>query len=427
MSEPAGDDEVAELRRRIAVLESRPKPKKHRVRSFFAVVLILIAAVLTPLGLVAAWTNSQVTDTDRYVATMAPLAGDPAIQAAITNRVTDVIMEHLPIETLLEDVAPTDRPLLDAAIKKLGGALTDGITGFVHTQVQNVVESDAFATVWVEVNRRAHAAIDKALTGQGGGAVQIKGDTVTLDLAPLIDQVKTRLVDRGLTVASKIPEVHTDFVLVKSDQISKVKTLTRLLDLAGFWVPVLAVACAVGGVLLAQRRRRAVVTAGLLMAAGAVVLGIGLTVFRTIYLDKLPASASQDAAAAIYDALVRYLRTAVRMVLALGIVAALAAWLSGSGRRAGWVRSLWSSGIGAVRQTADRIGMKLGPVGPFVHRWKAWLGWGAVCVAALVLVLWSYPTGMVVVWLAIALVGVLAVIEFLDGPGPESSDGPVAA
>jgi len=426
MADPAGEEELAALRKRIAVLESQapPPPPRHRVRSFFAVVLILVAAVLTPLGLVAAWTNSQVTDTDRYVATMAPLASDPAIQAAITNRVTEAVMKNLPVDSLLEDIAPTDRPLLDRALKQLGNTLTDGLTGFVHSQVEKVVESDEFASIWVTINRDAHAAIDKALTGEGGGAVEIKGDTVTLDLAPIIDRVRTRLVDGGLSIASKIPEVHTDFTLVKSDKIKKVQTGVRLLELAGFWLPVLAVLLAVGGVLLAGRRRRATVTVALLMAAGAGVLGIGLTVFRTVYLDKLPSGVDQDAAAAIYDTLVRYLRTAVRMVLALGVVVALAAWLTGGGRLAGRVRGLWQAGFGAVRQAAERFGMKLGPVGRFVHRWKAWLGWGAVGAAALTLVLWSYPTGMVVIWLALALLLVLAILEFLDEPGDgEAGDG----
>lgn len=267
--------------------------------------------------------------------------------------------------------------------------------------------------------------MDKALTGKGGGAVEIKGDTVTLDLAPLIDEVKTRLVDRGVGVAAKIPEVHTDITLIRSDSVKSVQTGFRLLELVGFWLPVVTLLCAVGGVLLTARRRRAVVTTAIAMAVGAGVLGIGLTVFRVIYLDKLPSGVNEDAAAAVYDALVRYLRAAVRMLLALGIVVALGAWLSGSGRRASAVRGLWQAGLGAVRDAAERLGMRLGPVGRFVHRWKAWLGWGVTCVLALVLLLWSYPTVAVVLWLALLLLLVLAILEFLDQPGePAERGGP---
>ncbi|MGW2400952.1 hypothetical protein ACWCYY_30760 [Kitasatospora sp. NPDC001664] len=415
MADPTGSTEVEELRRRLALLEERQaRPRRHRVRSAFAVLLVLLAAVLTPLSVVAAWTRAEVGDTDRYVATMAPLAEDPAIRAAVTDRVTAEVMKYLPVDTLLEQVAPADRPLLDKALGALGSTLTNGLTGFVHGQVEKVVDSDAFATVWVTVNRNAHAAVDRLLTGEGGGAVEVQGDTVTLDLAPLVDQVKSRLVAQGLGVASKIPEVHTDYVLVQSDAIPKARTAFRLLDLAGFWLPVLTVLIAAGGVLLAGRRRRALVTAALLVAGGAALLGLGLAVGRAFYLDRLPAGVSQGAAAAVFDALVHYLRTTVRAVVALGVLVALGAWLTGAGRWAGTVRRLWTAGFGAVRTTAARAGLRLGPVGRFVHRYKAWLGWTGVAAAALVLVFWSYPTGMVVFWTGFALLGGLAVLELLD-------------
>ncbi|MFJ2777396.1 MULTISPECIES: hypothetical protein [unclassified Kitasatospora] len=413
----ASADELAELRARLSAVEAHARqPPRHRTRSFFAVLLVLLACVLTPVSEVAVWTKSQVTDTDRYVATMAPLARDPAVRAAVTNRVTDEIVKYIPVDSLLDSVAPADRPQLGALLGTIGQALTSGLTGFVHTQVERVVDSDAFAGIWTEVNRTAHAAVDKMLTGEGGGAVQIKNDTVVLDLAPLIAQVKTRLVDNGLSIASKIPEIHTQFTLFQSDAIPKVRTGFRLLDLAGFWLPVLTVACAVGGVLLAERRRRAVVTVALGMAGGALLLGLGLSVFRVLYLDRLPAGVDQAAAQAVYDTLIRYLRSAVRVVITLGLLIALGAWISGAGAHAGTVRGLWRSGIGGVRHTAERGGVRLGPVGRFVHRWKGWLGWVAAAGAGLAFLLWSYPTVLVTLCLALVLLAALAVLEFLDEP-----------
>lgn len=422
--EPHDEDaaELAELRRRVSALEG-PRRTRHWWKSLLAAVLIFVACVLTPLSVVAVWANSQVRDTNRYLATVAPLAQNPAVQTAVTDRATTAIMQYIPLDSLVTNLAPADRPLLNTLLGQVGSALTDGLTGFVRGQVQKVVESDTFSTLWVNVNRTAHASLDKALTGEGGAAVQLKGDSVTLDLAPLIAQVKTRLVDNGLSIASKIPEVHTDFVLVSSDNISKVRTYLRLLELAGTWLPVAAVLLAAGGVLLALRRRRALVTTALGMAAAAMVLGIGLTAFRAIYLDRLPAGVNQAAAAAVYDALVHYLRAGVRLVLVLGVLVALGAWLTGAGRRAGTVRSLWHAGFAAVRQTAQRLGLRLGPVGRFTHRFKAWLGWAALAVVVVIFLTWTYPTGLVVLWLAVALVLALAVLEFLDDPGDAADSG----
>ncbi|MFI0962521.1 hypothetical protein ACH4S8_14130 [Streptomyces sp. NPDC021080] len=420
--------EIAELRARVAELErSRPRREHHRVRSTFAVVLVLLAALLTPLSAVAAWSSDLIGNTDRYVQTMQPLASDPDIQNAVANRVTDAVMQHVDVETLLQSVAPADRPRLTQALGPISGAITSGVKDFVHTVALKFVSSDAFATLWTELNRRAHAAVDKALTGKGGGAVKLTNDAVVIDLAPVIDQVKQALVNQGLGVAAKIPQVHTNFTVMTSDSIGKAKRLYRLLELVGFWLPVLALLLAAGGVLLAVRRRRALITAALLVAGGAAVLGIALWIFREIYLDGLPANVSQPAAASIYDTLVRYLRTSVRLVITLGIIVALAAWLTGSGRAARRVNAAWTGGIGAVRTAT---GAELGAVGAWVHRVKTWLNWTVVAVAAVILLVWNYPTAAVTIWIAVLALLALAIVEFLDDDGTPhligSDGGPTA-
>ena len=81
---------------------------------------------------------------------------------------------------------------------------------------------------------------DKVYLGVQAGAAGNNRVTVNLDLAPVIDRAKQALVADGVVVAERIPEIHTSYVLVKSDQVDDVRTLVRLLSLAGYWVPVLA-------------------------------------------------------------------------------------------------------------------------------------------------------------------------------------------
>ncbi|WP_329021382.1 hypothetical protein [Streptomyces sp. NBC_00690] len=415
-----GGTELEHLRARVAALEtSAPGPAHHRVRSFFSALLIVIGCVLAPLGAVAAWSSDEVGNTDRYVDTVAPLASDADVQNAVADRVTDAVMEHIDLNSLLEGVAPADRPLLTKALGKLGDSLESALRSFVHDKSQEVVASDTFKTVWVDANRKVHDAVDKALTGSGGGAVELTDDSVRIDLGPIVDEVKQRLVSDGLTVAGRIPEVNAEFTVFKSEDIGKVKTGFRLLQIAGFWLPVLALLLVVVGVLLAVRRRRALVAAALGVAFALLLLGLGLTGFRAVYLDALPSEVSQPAAGSVYDAMVRYLRTTVRMVVTLGIVVALAAWLTGPGRWAALVRQVWHSGLGAVRTTIARAGLHTGPVGPWVRRYRRWIVWVLVAGAVLAYVLWSYPTAWVVVGLALALLFALAVVELVAGePGP---------
>ncbi|MFJ3769145.1 hypothetical protein ACIPQJ_27700 [Streptomyces sp. NPDC090082] len=431
MSEAAGDhgDELSVLRARVAALEAdrtTARPPHHRVRSFFAALLIVIGCVLVPLGIVASWTSSIVGDTDRYVQTVAPLADDPDVQAAVADRVTDAVMQHIDLTSLLEGVAPDQRPLAAKALGKLGGSLESAVKSFVHERAQDVVASSAFETIWTDANRAIHTSLDRALTGSDDGAVKIETDTVTIDLAPVIDRVKQRLVDSGLDVAAKIPEIHTNFTVVKSDDIGKVKTGFALLQALGVWLPVIAVLLVVGGVLLAVHRRRTLVAAALGVAFAAIVLGVALTVFRTVYLNALPADVSPAAAGSVYDTLIRFLRTSVRVYATLGVILALAAWLSGPSRPAVLVRGLWHSGLTAARDTADHAGMRLGPVGPFVGRHRVWITWILVAGAVAAVVFWPYPTAWVVVVVVLLLLLVLAVVSFLaeEPAGGTAEDTP---
>ena len=51
---------------------------RQRWRTPVAVLLILVGCLLAPLSVLAIWAKNQVTNTDRYVATVTPLASDPA-------------------------------------------------------------------------------------------------------------------------------------------------------------------------------------------------------------------------------------------------------------------------------------------------------------------------------------------------------------
>ncbi|MFF2008494.1 hypothetical protein ACFVWY_05385 [Streptomyces sp. NPDC058195] len=411
--EPSRDDaELAALRARVAALEAGGgRWHLPRARSFLAVLAVLVATLLTPLGIVSTWAKNQIGDTGNYVAMMAPLASDPDVRTAVTDRVTGVVMQHLKVKDLLADVAPEDRPALDRALSKLSGPLTTGVTEFVHATVERFVSSDAFAEIWTDLNRASQSAVVKALSGSKEGAVQITGDTVTVDLAPVIDRVKQRLVDRGLKAAAKLPDVHTDFTVLTAPSVGKATMWFRALQLIGLWLAPVTLALAASGVLLAVRRRRALVATALAMAAGAVVLGLALWLGRAFYLDSLPSEVSRPAAGAVFDALAGPMRVLVRLVVTLGIVVAVAAWLTGTGRAAARVTAMWSGGIGAAREAAGFTG---GPAGQWVHRARRPLNWTVVAVAAAVLVVWDRPTGLVTVWIAVCALFALAVVEFLD-------------
>ncbi|MGR8009366.1 hypothetical protein [Streptomyces hypolithicus] len=275
------------------------------MRSYLSAVLIVLVAVLVPMSAVAVWADREIGDTGRYVAAMAPLAEDPAVQNAVARRVTDEVTQEIDL-----------------------GPLQEGATQLIGEAVVSFTGTDAFQQTWNTVNRATHAAFKDALNDGSG-------NKVTLDLAPVAEEVKQQLVADGVPFADQIPVEPTEVTVLESDRLGTWREIYRLLQLGGFWLPVATLVAAVGAILLALRRLGALAWLGVAVAVGAVLLLITVVAGRGITLDDLPPDLDRAAAGAVYDALTSPLRTAAWVVLAAGAVLAVGAWLTGRLRRRG--------------------------------------------------------------------------------------------
>jgi hypothetical protein len=427
--------EVASLRSQVRQAGREAAPGgRQRWRTIVAVLLIVVGCVLAPLGVVAIWARNQVTNTDRYVATVAPLAEDPAIQQAITDQITNQVFTYIDVRGLTTQAvdALSQRGSLPPRVADQLQALTvpiaNGLQSFTRSQVAKIVQGQAFADAWVQANRAAHQELVKALTGEGGGAITVENDTVSINLAAFIQTVKQQLTAAGFTLAERIPTVNASFTVFRSADVARVQRGFNLLNTLGVWLPVIALVLLVLGVYVAKDHRRALVGAALGVAAGMVLLALGLAVFRSIYLDGVPASVlPHDAAAVLYDTIVRFLRAGLRTILVLGLVVAAGAFLTGPSVTAVRSRQSLAGVIGWLQGSAEHAGLRTGPVGTWVGAHKRALRIGAVVVASLALVFWGRPTGKVVIGLALALLVALAIIEFLGRPPqptPEVSTTP---
>ena len=300
-----------------------------------------------------------------------------------------------------------------SVLNGLSGPLEQGVDRFIRGTVAGVVASPEFATLWTNLNERAHSAVVKALTGEGGGSIQLNGNDVNVDLAPVIEQVKVRLVAAGLGLAANIPTVHTSFTVYSSDTVPAIKNGFRLLQIAGDWLPVCTVLIGAAGVLLAVRRRTALIGLSLGIALSMIAFGAALAVGRTITLQQLPADASVPAVTAVFDAVLHFLRETIRMLGVLALAVALGAYLSGPARFPVAVRGRCIAGIGAVRGLIYRGGGR-GPVGRVTHGVRTWLVWTVLAAASLVFVLWDHPTAAVIAWTGVCVLAALAILEFVD-------------
>ncbi|NUS90245.1 MAG: hypothetical protein HOY75_48040, partial [Streptomyces sp.] len=336
--------EYERLRKAVAI-------RHRRLRYAGASVLLVLAVLLAPLAVVATWAHEEVSDTGRYVQTVAPLASDPAVQSAVTDRLTKRVVDNVDVAGVTAALTKAlDRvgapPRVADSARLLTGPLKTALTTAVHDVVAKVVHSDQFAQVWTAANRRAHAAVVKVLTGEGPSAVQARGNTIVLDIGTLIDNVKHRLVHEGYARAAHIPTVERTVPLLKTDKLDKAQNAMRLLNVLGVWLPITALVLAALAVGTAPAHRVALMSVGIGVAVMMLVLLVGLAVLRRVYLDSVPPTTlPEDAAATIYDTFVRFLRESTRTILVIAVITALSGYLYGPGRGARAVRS------GAARAT----------------------------------------------------------------------------
>jgi hypothetical protein len=428
-----GGDEQAELERlRAEVQQLRAgqagKPaapaRRGRWRAPLAAVLITLGCILAPVAVLGVWAANQVSNTDRYVATMAPLISEPPIQQALSARITTEIESRLDPRVkaattqAAAELSKASLPRLSNLVTTFSGQISSGVNSAVAAGVSRAVASPAMATLWTQANRVAHQGLVKVLSGQGNGSVSVVNNEVVLSLGPLIAQVKQYLVTHGVSIASSIPAVNATFPLFEAPNLAKAQQGYRLITTLRWVLPFLALALMALGIYVARRHRRALIGAALGLSASMLVLGIALTIARGIYLNSLPKSVSSDAAAALYDALVRFIRQGLRVLLVVGLVIAAGAFFIGPSAAAVRSRNAVKSGIGALRSQAERSGLRTGPVGTWTAAHKTLLRVTAVVIVGLIFVFWGQPTVAVVIWLVVLLLLALGLIELIGGrPG----------
>ena len=230
-------------------------------------VLGVICLVLTP---VVVWGRNLLLNTDRYVQTVEPLAGNAGVQNTVIAAVDAQFQGRIDLKSVLDPVLPP------RAAQVLVPPLQGAADSLVNTVTTKFVQSDAFKTVWQTVNRVAHTQINYLLTGQRpkGAAVQVAGNgDVTLDLSSVVVQVKARLVDAGLSVASKVPVVGSTITVGNVAGLQHAQSLTNKLNKVANWLPWIGLVLLVVGVLLSRRKRRALVASLLGVVIGLVLVG----------------------------------------------------------------------------------------------------------------------------------------------------------
>jgi hypothetical protein len=382
-----------------------------RWRRIVAAVLLVVGVLLVPLSLSAIWVRNTLLDTDQYVSTIGPLAGNSEIQQGLADRVTTALFADGNVEKKIAEALPPRADVLAAPI-------SSGLEGVADRAALRLFQSDRFQTVWENVNRRAHTAVVKVLTG-GGSRVSTNDGTVSVNIEQIFTNVKKRLDARGITVFddAQLPAKYQSVVLIQSKQLEEAQGFVDLLQKMAWVLPVIALVCIGGAIALSRDRRRRIMRAGIWVAVAVALQLALLSVGRNFYLEAITNSGvRKGSAGAVWDQLTSFLRQSGTTVIVLALVIAIAAWIAGPSRLATRIRGLWTNALGG------RSDVEAGPVATFVARSKTPLRVAGAGVALAILILWNHPKPVTVLGVGILLLVYLAVIELL-GRGASAPAG----
>ena len=251
--------------------------------------------------------------------------------------------------------------------------------------------------------------------------MSLQGDQIVLDVDEVIDQVKERLVARGLTIVQNVPIPETDrqIVLMDAPQVRQLRTIYAFGNpLAQWLLPV------VGVLYLAALRAGSAPSAdgggdrcgrcGQRAPGGA----------RAV--DRAPAVRQPacrhgfgPASRVFFDTLLAYLERGQQVLLGLGLILIVAVWFAGANRYGTAVRTRLAGGL-------EDIGSSLGDgaaSGP--GRWVAanltWLRVVAIAAGAVVLIWGNNVTVSRLCWSLALVVVILSCLQVLAGAGRDRS------
>ncbi len=366
--------------------KSTKRSSSGRWRAIVSALVIVIAAILVPVSIVTAWARVQLVEEDAFVATLAPLVDDPAVQALIIDETTAAINAQVDFDQLTANVFDGIAelglpPRAESALGLLQAPAADGLRGLVDQTVTRVVESDAFSDVWATTTRAAHRALTTAATSDGGGLVVKTEEGVGIQLGAVVERVKANLTERGLGVAQLIPAVDRVIILGEGDNLALIRTGYALASVVGWWLPVITLALFGLGILIARRRSTAVLGTGLGLAIGsgalAATLSIGSAAMGIVAGDLGLSASALDV---IYAQIVGAMSQTALVVMLLGVLVAIIGWLMGGSSPARSVRTATDSLNDSARAQLAARGVNTGAFG-------AWLGRYRVLVRTLVAVL----------------------------------------
>ncbi len=288
-------------------------------------VLIGLATVLTILGIVAVWANREILNADNWSNTSTTLLANPTIRDATANYLVNQLYANVDVPAEIGNALPDK-------LKPLAGPISGALHSGAVSATEDLLATPAAQNAWRAANKLADQAFIQIVNG-GTKHVQIRGDTVTLNLGLILQEVANRL-GISVDIASHLPPNVAKVELFKAKEISTIQTIGQALKSLALILSILAPLLFAAAVAVAKgRRRHALKWVGI----GGVIAGLVVILFRRIIINQVPGAISNDEVTKHLISIVTGLATndlveVAGAVILVGVVIVICAWFAGPSR-----------------------------------------------------------------------------------------------
>ena len=311
-----------------AATPAAPAPARpSRARIITARALVVLGVVLVIVSLLANFVRREALDRDTFRDTSQQLIANDDIRNQVAAAMVDQLYANVDVAGALQQRLPDNLQPLAAPLAGLAREAID-------RGAQELLARPRVQTLFVDASSLAQAQVKRVLEGDTP-RFQTSNGNVVLDLRPLVVQLGDRFGFLG-DLDQQLPPNAAQITLLKADNLGTAQNVTQGLKVVANWIWIPAIlAWAVALWLVPGRRRREVRAIGI----GLIIAGIALLVIRSVagsYLvDNVAQSDSvRPAVDAFWSILSDGLAEGAWVVLVVGVIAALGAWITGHGARA---------------------------------------------------------------------------------------------
>ncbi len=270
---------------------------RERHSSLLSTSLLVLGGLLLFFGVIFAWARVTIFDSDGFADAATESLRDEAVQDRLATELTDRIVANDPERARL-------RPLI------LGATAA-------------IIDSTQFATIFTAAVERLH---DRVMDGES--------NDLLLELGEAIPRIRELIAQVDPELAARIPPDAGSGVvsLAESDYRARLARLSERVEILAVVLPVLAIVAFTGSLLVAQDHTAAAFSLGMALAVTAALVLVALVVGAVVLRESVR-PVNESAADGIWWSFTDSLRTTMRVVAIVGLVAAATAWWIGQGTR----------------------------------------------------------------------------------------------